>query len=77
MNRWNVNPKGKSNEEIAAEGLNVMESWMKEICLVMNISDLGITDDMIEGITNGTFIMKGGYKVLTHKEIVEILKASM
>lgn len=77
VNVWNVNPEGKSDEEVAAEGLNAMESWMKEIGLVMNISDLGVTDDMIEGIANGTFIMEGGYKVLTHEEIVEILKNSM
>jgi len=77
VNVWNVNPESKSDEEIAAEGLNAMESWMKEIGLVMNISDLGVTDNMIEGIANGTFIMEGGYKVLTHEEVIEILKASM
>lgn len=77
VNVWSVNPEGKSDEEIAVEGLNKMESWMKELGLIMNISDLGVTDDMIEGIANGTFIMEGGYKVLTHEEIVEILKNSM
>ena len=32
---------------------------------------------MIGGIANGTFVMDGGYKVLTHDEIVQILKESM
>ncbi len=77
LNVWNVDPKGKSDEEIAQEGLSSMEKWMKEIGLVMNISDLGVTEDMIEGIADGTFIMDGGYKVLTHDEIVKILKESM
>ena len=77
INVWNVSPNGKSDEQIAAEGLNCMEKWMKEIGLVMNISDLGVTDDMIEGIANGSFILNGGYKVLTKDEIVEILKESM
>ncbi len=77
LNVWNVNPKGKSDEEIAQEGLSEMTEWMKEIGLVMNISDLGVTEDMIEGIADGTFIMDGGYKVLTHDEIVKILKESM
>ena len=54
-----------------------MESWMKELGLVMNISDLGATEDMIEGIADGTLIMQGGYKVLEHDEIVEILKESL
>lgn len=77
INVWNVSPNGKSDEQIAAEGLNCMEKWIKEIGLVMNISDLDVTDDMIEGIANGSFILNGGYKVLTKDEIVEILKESM
>ena len=43
-----------------------MEAWMKEIGLVMNIQELGVTEDMLEGIANGSFIMEGGYKTLTH-----------
>ena len=62
---------------VAAEWLNRMEAWMKEIGLVMNIQELGVTEDMLEGIANGSFIMEGGYKTLTHGEIVGILKNSM
>lgn len=54
-----------------------MESWMKEIGLVMNITQLGVREEMLESIADGTFIMQGGYHVLTHDEIVEILKESM
>lgn len=77
INVWNVSPDGKTDEEIANEGLCAMESWMKEIGLVMHISELGVTEDMLEGIANGTFIMEGGYKTLNHEEIVQILKESM
>ncbi len=77
VNVWNVDAAGKTEEEIAAEGLSRMESWMKEIGLVMNITQLGVREEMLEGIADGTFIMQGGYHVLTHDEIVEILKESM
>ncbi|MGN0621302.1 MAG: iron-containing alcohol dehydrogenase, partial [Porcipelethomonas sp.] len=77
VNVWNVSPDGKTDEEIANEGLCALESWMKEIGLVMNISELGVTEDMLEGIADGTFIMEGGYKTLNHEEIVQILKESM
>lgn len=77
VNVWNVNPTGKTDEEIAAEGLAAMESWMKELGLVMNISDFGVTKDMVEGIADSTFIMEGGYKILTHEEIVTILNNSL
>lgn len=77
VNVWNVDAAGKAEEEVAAEGLSRMESWMKEIGLVMNITQLGVREEMLEGIADGTFIMQGGYHVLTHDEIVEILKESM
>lgn len=77
VNVWNVNPEGKTDDEIAKEGLARMENWMKRIGLVMNISELGVTEDMLDGIANGSFIMTGGYKTLDHDEIVNILKASM
>ena len=77
VNVWDVDAAGKSDEQIAAEGLDKMEKWMKEIGLVLKISELGATDDMIEGIADGTFILDGGYKVLTRDEVVDILKKSM
>ena len=54
-----------------------MESWMKEIGLVMNTAELGVTEDMLNGLTAATFIMDGGYKVLEKQEIRKILKESM
>lgn len=77
VNVWNVSPEGKTDEEIAKEGLTRMEDWMKKIGLVMNISELGVTEDMLDGIADGSFIMTGGYKTLDHDEIVNILKESM
>jgi alcohol dehydrogenase YqhD (iron-dependent ADH family) len=77
MNVWNVTPDGKADEQVAAEGLNRMEAWMNELGLAMNIRDLGVSEDMLEGIAKSTFIMEGGYKVLNHDEVLEILRASM
>lgn len=77
INVWNVNPAGKTDQQIAIEGLDQMEAYMNEIGLVMSIKDLGVSEDMLEGIARGSFILKGGYKVLTHDEIVLVLKNSM
>ncbi|MBQ8173760.1 MAG: hypothetical protein IJ034_07500, partial [Mailhella sp.] len=74
---WNVDPAGKSDMQVAEEGLAAMEAWMKSIGLVMSLRDLGVTEDMLEGIVKGTFILKGGYKVLTPQEVLDILKASL
>ena len=77
VNVWDADPEGKTDEQIAGEGLDAMKAWMKELGLVMNISDLGATEDMLEGIADGTIILPGGYKVLEHNEIIEILKESL
>lgn len=77
VNVWNVNSTGKTDEEVAREGLSRMEAWMKKIGLVMNLRELGATEAMLEGITKSTLIMDGGYKVLNEKEIYQILKASL
>ena len=76
VNVWGVSSQGKTQEEIAAEGLAAMEEWMREIGLVMNITDLGATPAMLDGIVESTLVMTGGYKVLDKKEIREILKES-
>ena len=76
-NVWDIDPNGKTDEQVAKEGLKAMESWMRELGLVMNISELGATEDILEGIADGTIILPGGYKVLEHDEIVNILKESL
>ena len=74
---WKVNPEGKTDAEIAEEGLKAMEDWMKELGLAMNISELGATKDMIDGIADATFLLEGGYKILNREEVVAILKESL
>ncbi len=77
VNVWGVNPEGKSDAQLADEGLKALEAWMKEIGVVLNLKELGVTTDMYEGIADGTFLLEGGYKKLTREEVIEILKASM
>lgn len=76
-NVWDIDSKGKTDKEIALAGLDAMEQWMRELGLAMSLSELGTTENMIDDIVNGTFIMNGGYKVLTKDEIKEIIKQSM
>ena len=77
VNVWGVDQSGKTEREVAEEGLCRMEAWMKKLGLVMNLTELGVTPDMIDGIASATLVMDGGYKVLTSDEIKEILKASL
>lgn len=77
VNVWNVDPEGKTDEDVAMEGLNCMEEYMKEIGLVMHISELGVTEEMIDAVADSTLIMEGGYRVLSKEDVVNVLKASL
>lgn len=59
------------------EGLAAMESWMKELGLVMNLSELGVTEEMIEGIADVTIVFDTGYKKLDRTEIIDIFRESL
>ena len=76
-NVWNIDGTNKSKEEVANEGLNAMEEWMNKLGLVMNISDLGASQSTIDDIVNATIVLEGGYKVLTKKEIKDLLIQSL
>ena len=76
-NVWDVDPQGKNEEEVALLGLSELEKWMREIGLVMNISELECNESMLEGLADSTFIMQGGYHPLSRDEIIEIFRESL
>lgn len=75
-NVWDVDATGKMDEQVASEGLTAMENWMKELGLVLSITELGATKDMIPDLVKGTIVMPGGYKVLDADEIEQIFRES-
>ena len=75
-NVWDVDATGKSDEQIASEGLTAMENWMKELGLVLNITELGATEEMTEDLVKGTIVLTGGYKLLDEDEIEQIFRES-
>ncbi len=77
MNVWGIDAEEKSDVQVAEEGLAAMEKWMKELGLIMNIAELGVSEEMIEGIADVTVVQQGGYKVLDRDEIVQILRESL
>ena len=77
MNVWGVDPSDNTDEQTALQGFDEMEKWMKSLGLVMSLKELGVKEEMLDGITEGTFINEGGYKILNKTEIKEILKRSM
>lgn len=76
-NVWGVRPEGKSDEQVATEGLACLEAWMKEIGVVMHSSELGVSEANIQQVTDAVLILPVGYRTLTRDEVVEILRESL
>lgn len=75
-NVWNVCPDGKTDEQVALEGLAALESWMREIGVAMKASEVGVTLDNIEKVADAT-LLGGGYKQLTREDVIKILQQSL
>ena len=54
-----------------------MEQWMKDLGLIMHLTELGVHEDMMEDLVDATLLMEGGYKILNRDEILQIFKESM
>ncbi len=69
---FDVNPNGKTNEQIAKEGLDELEKWMKEMGLVLSVQELGVTKENLDQIVANVF-PGGAYKPLTKEDIKKII----
>lgn len=77
QNVWGIDAAGKADEQLAAAGLDAMEAWMREIGCVMNLTELGCDESMLEQLADATFVMEGGYRKLTREEIIAIFRESL
>lgn len=76
-NVWGVQVVGKTDEQVAQEGLSCMEAWMKEIGVTMSIRELGADETMLDDLADATMILDGGYKKLDRQEIIDIFRKSL
>lgn len=73
-NVWNVEPAGKSKDEIALEGIACLENFAKKLDIPLTLRELGATEDMLEKIADSAY-EGGGYKHMTHEDILQVLKS--
>ena len=64
-----MRPEWKTDEQIAQAGLAAMESYMRELGLVLNGRELGVDETMLDGIAQGSFILEGGYKAVSYTHL--------
>ena len=72
-NVWNVKTEGKTKDEIALESIACLENFAKELGIPLTLRELGATEDMLPKIAETTY-EGGGYKYMTHADILKVLK---
>ena len=70
---WNVDATGKTDEEVASEGIDALEAFIKEIGIPTRLRDIGAKEETLREIADSCYI-GGGYKTVNNDEIYEILK---
>lgn len=74
---WDIPADGKSDEQLAIEGIDALATWIQEIGAATDISCLGVTETMIDDIVNATIIIPTGYHHLSREEVADILRQSL
>lgn len=73
QNVWHVSSVGKSDEQIALEGIQCLNDFIAEIGIPQRLRDVGTTEEMLPLIAEST-IKCGGYYVPSTADVLAILK---
>ena len=71
---WNIDPEGKSEEELAKEFVDALEAFIKEIGLPTTFAEMNISEDTdFKAIADSTILTGGCAKKFTGEELLEVL----
>lgn len=75
VNVWGISDLGKTEEEIAHEGVEALADFIKEVGLPVSLRELGADENTdLKKIADSCLLSAGSYKQMTHKEILEIFQ---
>lgn len=77
VNVWGVSAEGKDDKQVALEGLETMETWMRELGLSMKISQCGGREEDLEKYADATYLNTTGYYPLTREEVIAVFRSSL
>lgn len=72
-NIWHIDSNGKTDEQIALEGIAHLESFFRELGIPSTLREVGTTEEMLPQIAKST-IPGGGYKKMNDDDILAVLK---
>lgn len=72
---WGIEAEGKTDEQVAKEGVEALADFIKEIGLPATLREIGVTKETnLKAIADSCVCVPGAYRVMTHEEILEIFK---
>ncbi|SET51247.1 hypothetical protein SAMN05216389_11351 [Oceanobacillus limi] len=77
---FDVNPEGKTDKEVALEGIAALRAFWTEIGAPSKLADYDIDESSVEVMAEKTVTARpeyGNFKVLTKQDSLEIFKASL
>ena len=72
---WGIDEAGRTEKELAFAGIDALEAFAKDCGIVINLKELGATEEMLPLIADSTIILNG-YKKLTKEDVLEVLKTA-
>ena len=75
VNVWNISPEGRTGEELARAGVEALADFIREIGLPMTLRELGVDESTdLKDIAGSCNLAYGGYRKMTHEEILKIFQ---
>jgi len=74
-NVWGIKAEGKTEDEVALEGIDALEKFIREINLPVTLRELGIDESLdLKIVADSCGLSSGSYKKMTHEEILDIFR---
>lgn len=74
---WDIDPSGKTDEELALLGIRATRDYFNQIGAPETLSDVGIPADAVEKLADTTQLIRAGYRALERDDVLAILKRSI
>jgi len=75
---WNIDPTGKTDEEVAAAGVEALADFIKEIGLPTTLRELGVDESVDLGaVAASCNVAPGSYGKMSHGEIARIFQEAL
>ena len=72
---WGISPEGKTGDALARAGIEALADFIKEIGLPTTLQELGLDASVdLKTIADSCNLAAGGYRKLTHEEILKIFQ---